>query len=100
QTACSTGLVAMVTACKSLLVHECDTALAGATTVRVPHRVGYQYMDGGIYSPDGHCRAFDAAARGTVFGNGVGVVLLKRLEDAVRDDDDIYAVVKGFGINN
>jgi acyl transferase domain-containing protein len=100
QTACSTGLMAVALACRSLRERECDMALAGAASIRVPQRVGYRYVEGGIYSPDGHCRAFDAAARGTVFGNGVGVVLLKRLEDARRDEDAIYAVVKGVAVNN
>ena len=72
QTACSTSLVAVHLACQAILAGECDMALAGAATVRVPQRVGYASVKGGILSPDGHCRAFDAAAQGTIFGSGVG----------------------------
>lgn len=100
QTACSTSLVAVHLACQSLLNGECNMALAGGASVRVPHRVGYRYEEGGIPSPDGHCRAFDAEARGTLFGNGVAIVVLRRLEDAVRDGDFIHAVIKGSAINN
>ena len=99
QTACSTGLVAVISACKTLLSGDCDMALAGAAHVN-PYRSGYLYEEGHISSPDGHCRAFDAEARGTVLGDGVGVVVLKRLAEALADNDDIYAVIKGFGINN
>src|ERR1017187_8230797 len=87
QTACSTSLVAVCLACRSLLDYECDMALAGSTSIAVPQGCGYLHSEGGIASPDGHCRAFDAAARGTVAGNGVGIVLLKRLADALRDRD-------------
>ena len=100
HTACSTSLVAVHLACQSLLIDECRMALAGGVTVNVPHRVGYLYQPGGIMSPDGHCRAFDAKAGGTVFGSGVGVVALKRLEDAISDRDQIYAVIKGSATNN
>jgi len=100
QTACSTSLVATHIACQALLNGECDLALAGGVAVRVPQRSGYFYQEGGILAPDGHCRAFDAAAQGTVFGNGVGVVVLKRLEDALADGDHIRAVIKGSAINN
>lgn len=100
QTACSTSLVAVHLACQSLLNGECDMALAGGVTVRVPHKAGYFYQDGGILSPDGHCRPFDADAEGTIFGSGVGVVVLKRLEDALADGDRIEAVIKGSAINN
>ncbi len=100
QSACSTSLVAVHIACQSLLNQECDMALAGGVAVRVPHRVGYTYQEGNIVSPDGHCRAFDAKAKGTVFGSGVGIVLLKRLVDAVLDGDCIHAVIKGSAINN
>src|SRR5207342_3713173 len=79
QTACSTSLVAVHLACQAILAGECDMALAGAASVRVPQRVGYTSVKGGILSPDGHCRAFDAAAQGTIFGSGVGMVLLKEL---------------------
>jgi acyl transferase domain-containing protein len=100
QTACSTSLVAVHLACQSLLTGECDVALAGGVTVRVPHHAGYLYEDGNILSPDGHCRAFSAKAQGTVFGSGVGVVVLKPLARALRDRDRIYAVIKGSAINN
>ncbi|HEV7784196.1 MAG TPA: type I polyketide synthase, partial [Thermoanaerobaculia bacterium] len=100
QTACSTSLVAIHIARQSLLCGECDMALAGGVTVHVPQAVGYLYQGEGILSPDGHCRAFDAAARGTVFGSGVGLVLLKRLDDALRDGDHIHAVLRGTAINN
>jgi len=100
QTACSTSLVAVHLACQAILGGECDMALAGAATVRVPQRVGYLSIKGGILSPDGHCRAFDADAKGTVFGSGVGVVLLKDLATAIADRDHIYAVIRGSAINN
>ncbi|HEX8282688.1 MAG TPA: type I polyketide synthase [Pyrinomonadaceae bacterium] len=100
QTACSTSLVAVHLACQSLLNGECDVALAGGVTVRTPQRAGYLYVEGGILSPDGHCRAFDARAGGTVFGSGVGVVVLKRLADALAAGDDVHAVVKGSAVNN
>ncbi|MEO1376925.1 MAG: polyketide synthase, partial [Cyanobacteria bacterium J06635_10] len=98
QTACSTSLVAVHIACQSLLSGECDIALAGG--VAISKQVGYLYQEGGIYSPDGHCRAFDAQAQGTVSGSGVGIVVLKRLEDALNDGDSIDAVIKGSAINN
>ena len=100
QTACSTSLVAVHTACQSLRDGECDMALAGGAMVKVPQQEGYLYHEGGIASPDGHCRAFDAAANGTVRGDGVGIVVLKRLADAQTDGDTIYAVIKGSAINN
>ena len=100
QTYCSTALVATHLACKSLLDEECDMALAGGVTIQVPHKSGYLYQEDGILSPDGHCRAFDAKAQGTVFGNGLGIVLLKRLKDAIGDRDCIHAVIKGSAINN
>ena len=100
QTACSTSLVAVHMACRSLLGGECDMALAGAVSVQVPQNSGYLYQEGGIGSRDGHCRVFDAEASGTVFGNGVGIVVLKRLSDAVRDRDHIRAVIKSTAINN
>ncbi|MFY0566442.1 SDR family oxidoreductase [Archangium lansingense] len=98
--ACSTSLVATHVACQSLLNEECDMALAGGVSIQVKHPEGYPYIPGGIVSPDGHCRAFDAKAEGTVFGSGVGVVLLKRLKDALKDGDFIHAVIKGSAINN
>jgi acyl transferase domain-containing protein/acyl-CoA synthetase (AMP-forming)/AMP-acid ligase II/acyl carrier protein len=100
QTHCSTSLVATHLACQSLLVGECDMAMAGGVSVRVPQRFGYRYQEGGQESPDGHCRSFDAAAGGTVFGDGVGIVVLKRLADALADGDTIHAVIKGSAINN
>ncbi len=100
QTACSTSLVAIHMACQGLLSGECDMALAGGVTVTTNNRGGYIYEEGMVFSPDGHCRAFDAEARGTIFGCGVGVVVLKRLDDAVEDGDHIYALVKGSSINN
>ncbi|HEX3525704.1 MAG TPA: beta-ketoacyl synthase N-terminal-like domain-containing protein [Thermoanaerobaculia bacterium] len=100
QTSCSTSLVATHLACLSLLNYECDMALAGGVTVRVPQHQGYLYLDGGLASPDGHCRSFDAAAAGTIFGSGVGVVVLRRLADALADGDPIQAVIKGSAINN
>ncbi|HEY7665471.1 MAG TPA: SDR family NAD(P)-dependent oxidoreductase [Xanthobacteraceae bacterium] len=100
QTACSTSLVAVHLACQAILAGECEMALAGAATVRVPQRVGYLSRKGDILSPDGHCRAFDAEAQGTIFGSGVGAVLLKELGAAVADRDNIYAVIRGSAINN
>lgn len=100
QTACSTSLVAVHLACQSLLDRESDMALAGGVTISVPQKSGYVYQDGGIMSPDGHCRAFDAQSRGTIGGDGVGIVVLKRLEDALADGDCIHAVIKGSAINN
>lgn len=100
QTACSTSLVAVHLACQSLLSRECDMALAGGVTVRLPAQAGYLHQEGGILSPDGHCRPFDAGAQGTIFGSGMGIVVLKRLEDALADGDVIDAIIKGSAINN
>ncbi len=100
QTACSTSLVAVHMACQSLFYGECDMALAGGVSISAVQKSGYFYQAGGIMSPDGHCRAFDAKARGTVGGSGVGLLLLKRLEDALADGDHIRAVIKGSAINN
>jgi acyl transferase domain-containing protein/thioesterase domain-containing protein len=101
QTACSTSLVAIHTACQSLLNGECDMALAGGSSIRFPHRSGYLLDEEiGLVSPDGHCRAFDATGEGTIFGSGVGVVVLKRLSEAIADRDYIYGVIKGSAINN
>lgn len=100
QTACSTSLVAVHLACQSIRSGECDMALAGGVSIRIPHKAGYLYQEGIVLSPDGHCRAFDAEAAGTVIGNGVGIVVLKLLADAIVDDDHIYAVIKGSAINN
>ncbi|MHC5613930.1 MAG: SDR family oxidoreductase [Nostoc sp.] len=100
QTACSTSLVAVHLACQSLLNGECDMGLAGGVSISFSRKSGYFYKEGGIGSPDGHCRAFDAKAQGTVSGEGVGIVVLKRLEDALADGDSIHAVIKGSAINN
>ncbi|MEO1084132.1 MAG: type I polyketide synthase, partial [Acidobacteriota bacterium] len=100
HTACSTSLVAVHMACQSLLIDECRMAVAGGVAVNVPHHVGYHYTPGSIFSPDGHCRAFDADAKGTVFGSGVGLVVLKRLEDALADGDTVRAVIRGSAVNN
>src|SRR5690349_1023137 len=100
QTYCSTSLVATSIACSSLLSGECDMALAGGVLVSVPQKAGYYYQEGGIASPDAHCRAFDAQAKGSPLGNGVAVVILKRLEDAIADGDTVHAVIKGSAINN
>src|SRR5688572_28936640 len=100
QTACSTSLVAVCVACQQLASYQCDMALAGGVSITFPQRKGHFYQEGGIGSPDGHCRAFDAEAKGTVAGEGAGVVVLKRLADALSDGDQVYAVIKGFALNN
>ncbi|MGZ6525536.1 MAG: beta-ketoacyl synthase N-terminal-like domain-containing protein, partial [Tumebacillaceae bacterium] len=100
QTACSTSLVAIHMAVQSLLNGECEMAMAGGVSVIVPQKIGYGYVEGGTTSPDGHCRAFDENAKGTIPGSGVAMVLLKRLEDALADGDTIHAVIKGSAINN
>ena len=100
QTACSTSLVAIHLAVQSLLNGECDMALAGGVTIDLPHRVGYLYKESEILSRDGHCRPFDASSGGTVFGSGVGVVVLKRLDEAIRDRDHVHAVIKASAVNN
>ncbi|MEW5985068.1 MAG: SDR family NAD(P)-dependent oxidoreductase [Chloroflexota bacterium] len=100
QTACSTSLAAAALACQSLLDQQCDMALAGGVSVRVPQKRGHLYQPGSVLAPDGHCRAFDARAGGTVLGNGLGIVVLKRLSNALADGDQIYAVIKGWAINN
>ncbi|PNU04329.1 type I polyketide synthase [Novosphingobium guangzhouense] len=100
QTACSTSLVSIHMAAQSLLSGECDMALAGGASIELPHRQGYLYEQGEILSPDGLCRPFDAASQGTVFGSGVAVVALRRLDDALADGDHIHAVIRGSAINN
>lgn len=100
QTACSTSLVAVHLACQSLLNFECDMALAGGVTIEIPHGLGYIYREGEILSRDGHCRSFDASSSGTVFASGLGIVVLRRLEDALADHDSIRAVILGSAINN
>jgi acyl transferase domain-containing protein len=100
QTACSTSLVATALACQSLTSFQCDMALAGGVSVFVPQQTGYLYHQGGIGSPDGHCRPFDAQAAGTLGGNGAGVVVLKRLDDALAEGDTVHAVIEGWALNN
>jgi acyl transferase domain-containing protein/acyl carrier protein len=100
QTACSTSLVAVEVACRALQLGECDMALAGGVSLAFPQRTGYQYEDGMIFSPDGTCRPFDAEGRGTRAGAGAGIVVLKRLDQAIADRDTIHAVILGAAINN
>ena len=100
QSACSTSLVTVHVACQALLDGECDMALAGGVCVKVPQHAGYYWQEGGIVSRDGTVRSFDAAATGTVFGSGAGIVVLKRLSDALADADPIRAVIKGSAVNN
>ena len=100
QTACSTSLAAVCTACNHLLTYQCDMALAGGVSISTPQETGYSYKEGMIFSPDGSCRPFDAEANGTIPGNCVGIVVLKRYEEALADGDRIYAVIRGYGLNN
>ena len=100
DTACSTSLVAVHQACKSLLMGECNMVVAGGIHVTGKFRAGYMYEEGMIHSKDGHCRTFDDAASGTVGSEGVGVIVLKTLKNALRDRDHIWAIIKGSGINN
>ncbi|UFQ19933.1 MULTISPECIES: type I polyketide synthase [Streptomyces] len=100
NTACSTSLVAVHLACLSLLSGDCAMAVAGAAHIQADQGEGYLHHEGMIFSPDGHCRAFDAKAQGTVIGNGVGAMVLKRLSDALADGDTVHAVIKGTAINN
>lgn len=100
QTACSTSLVAICQACTSLLTYQCDMALAGGVSITFPQKRDYAYQEEAMVSGDGTCRSFDAEACGTVFGHGVAVVLLKRLEDAIADGDPVLAVIKGTAVNN
>ncbi len=100
QTFCSTSLVAVHLACQSLLNYESDMALAGGVSILLPHGQGYVYEEGGILSPDGECRAFDRQAQGSVVGSGAGVVVLKRLREALADGDEIYSVLRGSAMNN
>jgi amino acid adenylation domain-containing protein len=99
-TGCSTTLVTPHLGCQSLILGECDVAVAGGITIELPNEGGYYYEEGMMFSPDGHCRPFDAKAQGTVFSNGMGLVVLKRLDEALHDGDQIYAVIKGSAINN
>lgn len=100
NTACSTSLVAIIQACQALSNYQCDMALAGGVSMTTPQNSGYIAQEGSMLSGDGHCRPFDASAQGTMFNNGAGVVVLKRLEDALNEGDRIYAVIRGSGINN
>ena len=100
QTACSTSLVAVHLACQGLVSGECDIALAGGVSLIIPRTFGYLCQEGMMQSTDGHCRAFDANAHGTIFGDGLGIVVLKRLADALIDGDTVYAVIRGSAINN
>lgn len=100
QTACSTGLLTVATACQNLLDYSCDTALAVNGAIFFPRDWGYFAEPGSIVSKDGHCRPFDAQAQGTVTGEGVGAVLLRRLSDALKDNDTILGVIRGFAVNN
>lgn len=100
STACSTSLVATIQAYQGLLSRDCDLALAGGISISTPQNSGYLYQEEGILSPDGHCRPFDAEAKGTTFNSGAGIVVMKRLADALEEGDRIYAVLKGVGINN
>lgn len=100
QTACSSSLVAVHVACQNLLTYQCDMALAGGVFLQIPWWNGYLLTDGDIRSSDGTCRPFDKDANGTVFGEGVGIVVLKRLQEALKDHDHIYAIIKGSAVNN
>ncbi len=100
QTACSTSLVTVHYGIQALLTGECDMAIAGGVTIELPQGRGYVFKENEILSPDGHCHAFDHRAQGTVFGSGAGAVALRRLSDAVRDGDHIWAVIKGTAVNN
>ena len=100
NTACSTSLVAVIQAFQALISYQCDLALAGGVSITTPQNTGYLYQEEGMLSKDGHCRPFDANAQGTMFNNGAGLVVLRRLEDALKDGDRIYAVIRGVGINN
>jgi acyl transferase domain-containing protein/acyl carrier protein len=100
QTACSTSLVAVHVACQALLARDCDMALAGGVSLHFPQKTGYLFQEGMIFSPDGHCRPFDAEGRGIRNGEGAGIVVLKRLDDARRDGDSIRGVILGTAVNN
>ena len=100
NTACSTTLLAVDQAYRSLLEHECDMALSGGIDITIPQKSGFLYQEGGVFAKDGHCRPFDADATGTMFCDGAGIVVLKRLADALADGDTIYALIRGSGKNN
>lgn len=100
QSACSTSLMAIAQACSSLIAGDSDIAVAGASSVQTPQKIGYMYQTGGMRSADGHCRPFDKNCSGTVFSNAIGAVILKRLNDAIEDNDEIYGVIRGWALNN
>ena len=100
NTACSSSLTAICQACQSLLMFQCDMAVAGGVSVTVPQSRGYHFQEGNIASPDGHTRTFDADAKGTAFSNGMALLVLKRVDEAINDGDQIYGVIKGFALNN
>lgn len=100
QTACSTSLVAIHLACQAILGGECDVALAGGVSISTTDKNGHLYQEGLLFSADGHCRPFDEQATGTLFGDGMGIVVLKSLEDAIAEGDNIHAVIKGSAVNN
>jgi acyl transferase domain-containing protein len=100
STSCSTSLVAVAQAVQALTNYQCDLAVTGAVSILAPQHTGYLYEEESIFSIDGHCRPFDARAQGTIFSNGGGLVVLKRVEEALADGDRIYAVIRGVGINN
>ena len=100
STACSTALISIIEACKNLILRTCDIALAGAVSIPMPYHLGYNYTEGLIFSEDGHCRPFDHEASGMVIGAGLGVIVLKRLNEAIEDKDNIIAVIKGYAANN
>lgn len=100
QTACSTSLVAFCQACQSLLNYDSDICIAGGVSLFLPQIGGYFFLEGGITSPDGHCKPYSDNAKGTVFSNGAGAVVIKRFSDAINDEDNIYAVVKGYALSN
>lgn len=99
-TACSSSLTAVIQSCRELNSHQCDMAIAGACLIDLPQEVGYIYEENGLFSSDGHCHSFDASACGTLYSNGAGLVVLKRLEDAIADHDEIHAVIIGSAMNN
>ncbi|HHF7367958.1 TPA: beta-ketoacyl synthase N-terminal-like domain-containing protein [Legionella bozemanae] len=99
-TACSSSLTAVIQSCRELNGHLCDMAIAGACLIDLPQEIGYIYEENGLFSSDGHCHSFDASACGTLYSNGAGLVVLKRLEDAIADNDQIHAVIIGSAMNN
>lgn len=99
-TACSSSLTAIIQGCRELTSYQCDMAIAGAVLIDLPQEVGYIYEENGLFSSDGHCRSFDASASGTLYSNGAGLVVLKRLEDAIADNDLIHSVIIGSAMNN